>query len=67
MYNPKQTGFFPLIQTKVEEGLSEQDKKSFLSQASLEDKIKWIYNLPRVSSAHEDNVFDKIVKPGKHT
>ena len=24
MYNPKQTGFFPLVQAKVEEGLSNE-------------------------------------------
>ena len=29
MYNPKQTGFFPLVQAKVEEGLSNEVKKGF--------------------------------------
>ena len=29
MYNPKQTGFFPLVQAKVEEGLSYEVKQLF--------------------------------------
>ena len=62
MYNPKQTGFFPLIQLKVEEGLSQQEKDYYLGLPSLEEKLKWIYKLPRLSSDHQDNVLKGLTK-----
>ena len=39
MYNPKQTGFFPIIQHKIEEGLSQQEKDFYLGLPSLEEKL----------------------------
>ena len=30
---------------------------------TLEEKIKWIYALPRISSDHQDNILKTIVKP----
>lgn len=63
MYNPKQTGFFPLIQLKIEESLSQTEKSEYLKLPSLEDKIQWLNKLPRVSSDHQDNILKAIVKP----
>lgn len=63
MYNPKQTGFFPLIQLKIEESLSPQEKSQYLNLTSLEEKIKWLNNLPRVSSEDQDNILRAIIKP----
>ena len=42
MYNPKQSGFFPLVQLKVEEGISNEDKEFYLGLETLEEKIKVI-------------------------
>ena len=63
MYNPKQTGFFPIIQLKVEESLSTQEKEDYLKLETLEDRIRWIHKLPRVSSDHQDNVLRQLCKP----
>ena len=61
MYNPKQTGFFPLIQLKVEESLSQQEKDLYLNLPSLEEKLQWMYKLSRLSSDHQDNVLKGIL------
>ena len=60
MYNPKQQGFFPLIQLKIEEGLSPEDKQQYLT-LNLSEKIQWIHDLPRFSSDHQDNVLRNIL------
>ncbi len=62
MYHPDQRGFFPIIQMKIEEGLSDEDKAEFLSLSRLEEKVAWIHKLPRVSSDHGDNIFREIVR-----
>ena len=61
MYNPKQQGFFPLIQMKIEEGLSPEDKQQYLT-LNLSQKIQWIHDLPRFSSENQDNVFRNILE-----
>ena len=61
MYHPKQSGFFPLIQLKIEEGLSPEDKQNYL-KLNLLEKIQWIYDLPRFSSENEDNVLRQLCK-----
>ena len=63
MYNPKLAGFFPLIQLKFEEGLSEAEKAQYLGLANLEDKIRWLHKLPRISSGDNDNVLHAILRP----
>ena len=60
MYNPKQQGFFPLIQMKIEEGLSVEDKQNYLT-LDLSQKIQRIHDLPRFSSDHQDNVLRNIL------
>ena len=60
MYNPKQQGFFPLIQMKIEEGLSVEDKQNYLT-LDLSQKIQWIHDLPRFSSENQDNVLRNIL------
>ena len=61
MYNPKQQGFFPLIQMKIEEGLSPEDRQQYLT-LNLSQKIQWIHDLPRFSSENQDNVFRNILE-----
>ena len=61
MYNPKQQGFFPLIQLKIEEGLSPEDKQQYLT-LNLSEKIQWIHDLPRFSSENEDNVLRHVLQ-----
>ena len=63
MYNPKQSGFFPLVQLKVEEGISNEDREFYLGLETLEEKVKWIHAMPRISSDHQDNILKNIVKP----
>ena len=62
MYNPKQNGWFPLIQLKIEEGLSDTDKEAYLKLKTLQEKVQWLHSLPRISSDQEDNVLRHILK-----
>ena len=62
MYNPKQNGFFPILQLKIEESISQQEKDFYLQLPTLEEKLKWIYKLPRLSSDHQDNVLKGLIK-----
>ena len=62
MYHPDHKGFFPLIQLKIEEGLSEEELAEFSALSTLEEKIKWVYKLPRISSDHGDNMLKNLLK-----
>lgn len=62
MFCSKKKGYFPFLAQKIQESLSVEDKSTFASFKTLEDRLKFVLSLPRLSSAYEDNLF-KIIKP----
>ena len=62
MFCPKKKGYFPFLTAKIKESLSVEEKANFAALKTLEDRIKFVLSLPRLSSNFEDNLF-KIIKP----
>ena len=62
MFCPTRKGFFPLLYHKLTESLSREELSSFSSLTSNEERLSFLWRLPRLSSEFEDNLF-RLVKP----
>ena len=62
MFCPTRKGFFPLLYHKLTESLSREELASFSSLTSNEERLSFLWRLPRLSSEFEDNLF-RLVKP----
>ena len=60
MFNPKRKGFFPVLLVKIQNGLTEEEKNEFAGLGSNAERVKFVLQLERVASRHEDDLFKVI-------
>ena len=62
MFCPNRKGFFPLMYTKLTDGLSPEDLAAFSALSGYEERLSFLMRLPRLASEFENNLF-RLIKP----